>query len=211
MASAVSSSCWRRSAFESRDGEESDTDMPLGSCKPTSSNLLTVTYQTLPTLGRLHKLAKENVQMRDAPILLIGGSGIVGRRTARLLRDANPDAKLLIGGRNLARAQQVAAEIGSAEGVAVDLDADDLGLGESRPGERPLAAVVIFLKDARLAALRFAQARGAPHIGISSGTFEIGPEVSAFIHKPGAAPVVLGSEWLAGAAVLATLHLARKF
>ena len=56
--------------------------------------------------------------MRDAPILLIGGSGVVGRRTARLLRDANPDAKLLIGGRDLARAQQVAAEIGSAEGVA---------------------------------------------------------------------------------------------
>ena len=149
--------------------------------------------------------------MRDAPILLIGGSGVVGGRTARLLRAANPDAKLLIGGRNLARAQQVAAEIGGADGVAVDLDADDLGLGELGPGDRPLGAVVIFLKDDRLAALRFAQARGVPHIGLSSGTFEIGPEVSAFIHNPGAAPVVLGSEWLAGAAVLTTLHLAQRF
>jgi hypothetical protein len=144
--------------------------------------------------------------MRDAPILLIGGSGIVGRWTAQLLRDANPAAKLLIGGRDLAKAQQVAVEIGNAEGVTVDLNVEDLGLGG-----RPVSAVAIFLKDDRLAALRFAQARGVPHIGISSGTFEIGPEVSAFIHNPGAAPVVLGSEWLAGAAVLPTLHLIRNF
>ncbi|HEX2526047.1 MAG TPA: hypothetical protein VHL31_07065 [Geminicoccus sp.] len=144
--------------------------------------------------------------MRDAPILLIGGSGIVGRWTAKLLRDANPEAPLLIGGRDLGKAGQVAAEISQAEGVAVDLGADDLGLGD-----RSIGAVAIFLKDDRLAALRFAQVRGVPHIGISSGTFEIGPEVSAFIHHPRAAPVVLGSEWLAGAAVLATLHLARKF
>jgi hypothetical protein len=149
--------------------------------------------------------------VRDVPILLIGGSGVVGRRTAQMLRDAHPDAKLLIGGRHLARAQQVAAEVGGAEGVAVDLTADDLGLGELGLGDRSLGAVVIFLKDDRLAALRFAQGRGAPHIGISSGTFEIGPEVSAFIHSPDAAPVVLGSEWLAGAAVLPTLHLARNF
>ena len=149
--------------------------------------------------------------MRDDYILLIGGSGVVGRRTAQLLRNANPDVKLLIGGRNLTKAQQVAADIGGAEGVAVDLDAEDLGLGELGLGNRPLGAVAIFLKDDRLAALRFAQARGAAHIGISTGTFEIAPEVSAFIQNPNAAPVVLGSEWLAGAAVLATLHLARKF
>jgi hypothetical protein len=144
--------------------------------------------------------------MRASPILLIGGSGIVGRWTAKLLHDANPEAKLLIGGRDLAKAQQVAAETGHAEGVVVDLEVSDLGLGG-----RPVDAVMIFLKDDRLAALRFAQARGVPHVSISSGAFEIGPEVSAFIHRPGAAPVVLGSEWLAGAAVLPTLHLARKF
>lgn len=144
--------------------------------------------------------------MRDAPILLIGGSGVVGRWTARLLRDANPAARLLIGGRDLAKAEAVAAGIGNAEAVVVDLRSDDLTLGD-----RPVSAVAIFLKDDTLAALQFAQAHGIPHIGISSGTFEIGPEVSAFIHNPGAAPVVLGSEWLAGAATLPTLHLARGF
>ncbi len=140
------------------------------------------------------------------PILLIGGSGIVGRRTAQFLRAANPTAPLLIGGRDLARASDVAAGIGHAEGVALDLAADDLGLGG-----RPVGAVAIFLKDDTLAALRFAQARKVPHISISSGTFEIAPEVSAYIHNPTAAPVVLGSEWLAGAATLPALEFVKAF
>lgn len=144
--------------------------------------------------------------MRDAPILLLGGSGVVGRWTARLLRDADPQTALLIGGRDLAKAQAVAAAIGNAEATRIDLGAADLALGD-----RPVSAVAIFLKDDTLAALRFAQSRGIAHIGISSGTFEIGPEVSAFIHRPGAAPVVLGSEWLAGAATLPVLHFARGF
>ncbi len=144
--------------------------------------------------------------MSAHPILLVGGSGIVGRWTASFLREAYPDAPLLIGGRDLAKARAVAAEIGGAEGVALDLAAPDLGLGD-----RPLAAVAIFLKDDRLAALRFAQARGVPHLSISSGTFEIGPEVSAYIHRPDAAPVVLGAEWLAGAATLPALEFAKAF
>lgn len=72
------------------------------------------------------------------PILLIGGSGVVGRWAARFLREAHPDLPLLIGGRNLARAEEAAAAIGKAEGVALDLAADDLGLGE-----RPVSAVAV--------------------------------------------------------------------
>ncbi len=34
-----------------------------------------------------------------APILLVGGSGVVGREAARRLRAAYPDVPLLIGGR----------------------------------------------------------------------------------------------------------------
>ena len=144
--------------------------------------------------------------MRDDPILIIGGSGIVGRRTAAILRERHPTQPLLIGGRDRGKAQETAAAIGAAEGVAIRLDQPDLGLGD-----RKVAAVMIFLKDDTLAALRFAQARGVPHVSISSGTFEIGPEVAAFVHRPQAAPVLLGSQWLVGAAVLPTLDLARGF
>jgi len=140
------------------------------------------------------------------PILLIGGSGVVGRWAARFLREAHPDMPLLIGGRDLARAEAAAAAIGKAEGVALDLAADDLGLGE-----RTVSAVAVLFTDARVAALRFAQSRGVPHLSISPGINEIGPEIAAYIHKPHAAPVVLGTEWFVGATTIPTLEFAKAF
>lgn len=140
------------------------------------------------------------------PILLIGGSGVVGRCTAQILRTAHPDAPLLIGGRTLAKAEEVAAEVGNAEGVALDLAVGDLGLGE-----RPVGAVAVLPKDDTLAGLRFAQARGVPHISISGAVNEIGPEVATYMHRPQAAPVVLGVEWLVGAATVPTLEFAKAF
>lgn len=144
--------------------------------------------------------------MSPHPILLIGGSGSIGRQTARTLRAAHPDVPLLIGGRDLAKSREAAAAIGQAEGVVLDLAAGDLGLGK-----RPVSAVAIFYMDHAIAGLRFAQARGVPHIGISSGVFEIAPEIAAYMHKPDAAPVVLGYEWLVGATTVPTLELAKAF
>jgi hypothetical protein len=140
------------------------------------------------------------------PILLIGGSGVIGLQTVRFLRTAHPDAALLIGGRDPVKVKKAAVAIGNAEGVVIDLAAADLGLRE-----RPISAVAIFLKDDQLAGLRFAQARGLPHISISSGIQEIGPEVAAYMHKPDAAPVVLGAEWLVGATTVPTLEFAKEF
>jgi hypothetical protein len=144
--------------------------------------------------------------MSLAPILLIGGSGVVGRWAARFLRDAHPGTPLLIGGRNLAKAEKAAAVLGNAEGVALDLAVDDLALGE-----RPVSAVAVLFTDERIAGLRFAQSRGVPHISISPGINEIGPEVAAYMHEPTAAPVVLGTEWLVGATTIPTLEFAKAF
>ena len=140
------------------------------------------------------------------PILLIGGSGAVGRWTARHLRAANPGARLLLGGRALARANEVASEIGNAEGMALDLTASDLGLGG-----RPVGAVAVFPNDDTVAGLRFAQARGVPHISISGGVNDMSPEVAAYMHRPHAAAVVLGVEWLVGAVTVPTLEFAKRF
>ncbi|QEI06719.1 NAD(P)-dependent oxidoreductase [Pigmentiphaga aceris] len=140
------------------------------------------------------------------PILLVGGSGTVGQWTARLLRQAHPDVPLLIGGRDLAKAEAVAKEVGGAEGVVIDLRASDLGLGE-----RAVSAVAVLFMDERTASLRFAQSRGVPHISISPGIIEMGPEVAAYIHSPTVAPVVLGTEWLVGATTIPTLEFAKTF
>ncbi len=144
--------------------------------------------------------------MTAGRLLLAGGTGAIGRHTARALRAAHPNVPLLIGGRDLTKAQDAASEIGNAEGVALDLAADDLGLGE-----RVVSAVAVFYSDERIAGLRFALARGIPHIGISSGVFEIAPEIAAYMHKPDAAAVVLGYEWLVGATTVPALELAKAF
>ncbi|WP_460639942.1 hypothetical protein [Larkinella harenae] len=149
---------------------------------------------------------KKDSATRPDPILLIGGSGIVGRWTARLLRAAHPDVPLLIGGRNLAKAEETALEIGHAQAVSIDLAAEDLCLGK-----RPVGAVAIFFTDDRVASLRFAQSRGVPYISISPAINEVGPEIAAYIHNPGAAPVVLGTEWLVGATTVPTLEFAKEF
>lgn len=140
------------------------------------------------------------------PILLMGGSGAIGHQTARALRAANPDMPLLIGGRDLAKVQQAAEQIGGAQGVVIDAAAADLGLGN-----QSVSGVVVFYMDHALAGLRFAQQRGVPHLSISSGVFEIAPQIATYMHTPDAAPIVLGYEWMVGATTVSTLHLAKAF
>ncbi|MET3898180.1 NAD(P)-dependent dehydrogenase (short-subunit alcohol dehydrogenase family) [Devosia sp. UYZn731] len=144
--------------------------------------------------------------MQTDPILLIGGSGVIGRWTARFLRAAHPNALILIGGRDRAKSDEAAAEVGNAEGMALDLNAENLGLGD-----RAVSAVAVLLKDDAIAALRFAQSRGVPHISVSSGIHEIGPEVASYMHKPDAGPVVLGAEWLVGATTVPALEFAKAY
>ncbi|QUE91068.1 NAD(P)-dependent oxidoreductase [Pseudomonas sp. SCA2728.1_7] len=140
------------------------------------------------------------------PILFLGGSGAIGHRSAKALRAAHPDVPLLIGGRDLAKAQQAAEEMGGAQGVVIDPSADDLGLGD-----RPISAVAVFYMDHSLAGLRFAQQRKVPHLSISSGIFEIAPQIASYIHRPDASPIVLGYEWMVGATTVAALHIAEAF
>lgn len=140
------------------------------------------------------------------PILLLGGTGAIGRHTARALNAIYPDLPLLIGSRDLRKAQKAAAEITGAQGVQIDSARADLGVGE-----RKIGAVVVLYHDPSLAALRFAQSRRVPHLSISSGVFEIAPEIACFMHDPGASALVAGYEWLAGATTVPALHLAGSF
>lgn len=140
------------------------------------------------------------------PILLMGGTGAIGSLSARAIRAVHPDVPLLIGGRDLDKSRAAASELGNAEGVVIDPRAADLGLGD-----RPVAAVAVFYSDERLAGLHFALERRIPHLGISSGIYEIAPEVAAHMLRPDAAAVVLGYEWLVGATTVAALECAQDY
>lgn len=147
-----------------------------------------------------------SIQTPD-PVLIIGGSGIVGAQAARMLRRFHPALPLAIAGRDLAKADAVARQLDNAEAVQVDIDRRGLGL----PSGARYSAVAVFLKDHTLNALRYAQQAGIPHISISSGSFEIGPEMALYIHNARSAPVLMASNWLAGAATLPALHFAKAF
>ncbi|CZT37249.1 saccharopine dehydrogenase [Rhizobium sp. 9140] len=140
------------------------------------------------------------------PILMMGGSGAIGRLSAQTLRSLYPDVPLVLAGRDVSKAQAVAEELGNADAAELDLAAEDLGLGD-----RDVGAVAVFYADNRLAGLRFARARSLPHLNISSGVFEIAPEIATYMHKPDAGAVVLGYEWLVGATTVPTLELAKSF
>jgi hypothetical protein len=140
------------------------------------------------------------------PVLIVGGSGIVGSQAAQTLRRLHPDLPVAIGGRNLERANKTAREVGNAEAVEVEVGQSNLGLTDER-----YSAVVMFAKDDTLNGLKFAQARKIPYLSVSSGVFEVGPEMALHIHAPRSAPILMGSQWLVGAATLPTLEFAKEF
>lgn len=140
-------------------------------------------------------------------VLIIGGSGFVGAQTAAALRQLYPDVPITLGGRDLKKAQAVAGTIGKTDAVVVDLDRRDLGLDAARR----FSVIAMFVKDHTLNSLRYAQATGAAYVGISSGVYEMGPEVALFAHNPGASAILMNSTWLAGAALLPTLQFIQEF
>jgi hypothetical protein len=140
------------------------------------------------------------------PVLLIGGSGVVGAWAAGILRRLHPDLPIAIGGRDLKRAEATAAQTGGARAVRIDLERADLAIA---PDDAP-AAIALFVKDDTLNSMRYAQQAGVPYVDISTGPFEIAPAVALFVHQPAAAPVLLASNWLAGTATLSALLFARE-
>lgn len=144
---------------------------------------------------------------RDRWVLLVGASGVVGRQTAARLRQRWPTLPILAGGRDLRRAEAVASELGHSRGVVIDLNRRDLGLSN----DVAVSAVVMFVKDETLNGQLLAQDRGAAFIDISSAAFEIGPQTAFYSERPQTAPVLLASNWLAGASTFATLDLANGF
>jgi len=140
-------------------------------------------------------------------VLFAGGSGFVGRTAVRWFRKLHPNVPVLVGGRNLQSTGEVAQEVGAAEAVAIDLDKPRLGLDN----DVAIAAVVMLAPEAGLNGLSYAQDLGVPYLNINAALTEIGPELALFAHHATAAPVVLTSHWLAGAATFLALNSAKSF
>lgn len=145
--------------------------------------------------------------MHSGSILLVGGSGVVGRQAARWIRQRQPDAALLIGGRNMDTAGAIAEQVGNARPLKIDMDKPRLGLAD----DVKVSAVVMLAPDDGLNGLAYAQDQGVPFLSIVNGLVEVGPEIALFAHNATAAPVILASHWMGGAATFLALKLAQRF
>ncbi len=140
-------------------------------------------------------------------VLLIGGSGVVGRRAARTLRKLQPELPIIIAGRDAKKAESVATEIGGpTTSLVVDLGRDDLGL----PGGASVSAVAVFVKDTGMRSMRYAQEKGLPYLAFSDFAFDIAPAIGLFVHEPKRAPVLMLGHVVGGTATLAALHFAKE-
>lgn len=146
-------------------------------------------------------------ESNKSPVLILGGTGVVGRATARTLRQLYPDLPIAIAARNQDRCSALAREIEHTEVAQVDLGRADLGL----PLDAQYSAVVAVLKENTLNPLRYAQRNSLPYISMADGVFEIGPAVARQAHQPASAPILLAGHWAAGMATLPALHFAKEF
>ncbi|MBL1074196.1 saccharopine dehydrogenase [Nocardia sp. 2] len=144
---------------------------------------------------------------QSSSVLIMGGSGQAGAGTAALLRQWYPTLPLTLAGRDLERARRVADELGTADAVTIDLTRAGLGL----PADYQPTAVVAAVWDNHLHGLRYALDHAVPYLGISSGMVDTAPEVVAWSQRPGTAPMLIASHYLAGLVVLATMDSARAF
>lgn len=138
------------------------------------------------------------------PVLLIGGYGKTGRKTALQLRALHPDLPLAIAGRDLVAAQAFADELGNASAYKLDLwdNGDQLGLPN---GE--FSALATFLMDDTGRSMAFAKRHGFGSISVTGGAFELGVQVVTAMRAAADIPVVLAGNWFCGAALWPVLEL----
>ena len=141
------------------------------------------------------------------PVLLLGGSGHTGSQATRALRKLHPGLRITIAARDMSRAKALAAEIGRAEALTVDLRRPDLGL----PASSQYSIVAVILKDLSLNSLRYAQAKRIPYLCVSDGAVELAPTIALYTASAQSAPVMMLGHWMGGTTTMATLAFCAEF
>jgi hypothetical protein len=139
------------------------------------------------------------------PILLIGGTGALGRKIAEWLRARHPGVSITIAARDQARARKLADDLGNADATAIDLGRAGLGLEGRR-----VSIVIAAFKDHAHRTFRFAQDRGVPYVALSEAAFEIAPLVAMHAHRP-ETPLALIGHMHGGLPAMIALALSRRF
>ncbi|WP_439815487.1 saccharopine dehydrogenase NADP-binding domain-containing protein [Zavarzinia sp. CC-PAN008] len=132
-------------------------------------------------------------------ILVVGGTGTVGAQACDLLRRRHPGLAIQVAGRRLAPAQALAAALGQATAVALDVTAEDPLAGLATLP----AAILVAVNDSRDRLLRAATRRGIALVDIARWQSRVEDAERLLAAEGPRAPVVLASGWMAGVAALA--------
>lgn len=129
-----------------------------------------------------------------APLLIVGGYGLVGEQVARLLRQRHPDLPLVLAGRNPEQGRALAAALGATT-TALDVRAErPLGSLPQAP-----AAVLAVVSDPDDHLLVDAMRRGIPYADVNraghAGVLDVAVAVAR--ERP-TTPVLLSGAWYAG-------------
>ncbi|KAF0171520.1 MAG: saccharopine dehydrogenase [Alphaproteobacteria bacterium] len=141
----------------------------------------------------------------DQPrILIVGGYGVVGAQIARILARRSPQARLLIAGRSLEKARQLAATLPGSEGGRIDVgDADPLASLAMK-----IDMVVAAVNDPANALMKAAIRRGIAYLDITRWTERLTPAVLEAAALAPVAPAVFASSWMASVPGMIAIHLA---
>ncbi len=135
----------------------------------------------------------------DNSVLIVGGYGVVGQQIARIIRQRHPDLAIALGGRNPAKAESLASELGNARSIRIDVE-------QASPlqGFTP-RAIINAVNDPRDQLLMDAVRRGIPLVDITRWTDRFRAALKQLEAHPPRAPIVFASGWMGGvAAIVAT-------
>ena len=141
-----------------------------------------------------------------APVLIVGGYGVVGFQLAQIIRNRHPDLPLILAGRTEERATEAARNLGNAIGAVVDV---------TKPG--PLAnlptdigGIVGAVNDPSNHLLRAAIECQIPYVDITRWTERLllARELAESLDPK--SPVTFASSWMAGVAAMVAKATADK-
>ncbi|WP_432488329.1 NAD-dependent epimerase/dehydratase family protein [Kineococcus sp. SYSU DK018] len=138
------------------------------------------------------------------PVLVLGGTGVVGSALTRHLRRLHPNLPLAIGARDARRLEAASAAVDCTEPFAVDVTVPGLLL----PAHRSFSTIVAAVPDAGHHAQRHAQRLGVPFVNLAGGIHTIAQELTVHLADPGSSTVVHASSWAAGIVSALTLRSA---
>lgn len=136
-------------------------------------------------------------------ILIAGGYGVVGQQLAILIRQCHPDLPFIIAGRNLAKAEALAHELGHASVLQFDVEQPN-----PLQGAQPRAVVAV-VNDPHDYLLMDAVHNGIPYLDVTRWPERLRESISRLSTETMSASVMFTSGWMGGIAAVMAVAAAR--